>query len=40
MHIDGGICRERCLRPAWNGMFGSGGRAALSVAALLRSDSP
>lgn len=34
MHIVGGLYHEICLRPAWNGLFGSGGRAALTVAAL------
>ena len=34
MHIAGGLYREVCLRPAWNGLFGSGGRAALAVAGL------
>lgn len=34
MHIVGGLYHEICLRPAWNGLFGSGGRAALTIAAL------
>lgn len=34
MHIVGGLYHEICLRPAWNGLFGSGGRAALTVAGL------
>ena len=34
VHIVGGLYQEICLRPAWNGLFGSGGRAALTGAAL------
>ncbi|OUS19518.1 hypothetical protein A9Q95_14710 [Rhodobacterales bacterium 59_46_T64] len=34
MHIAGGLYREICLRPSWNSLFGSGGRAALAVAGL------
>ena len=34
MHIVGGLYHEICLRPAWNCLFGSGGRAALTVASL------
>ncbi|MEM5471943.1 hypothetical protein WNZ14_09430 [Hoeflea sp. AS60] len=38
MLIAGGLYREICLRPAWNGLFGSGGRAALAIVG--QSDSP
>ncbi|WP_165802937.1 MULTISPECIES: carbohydrate kinase family protein [Rhodobacterales] len=34
MHVVGGVYQEVCLRPAWNALFGSGGRAAMSIAAL------
>jgi|TARA_R110002110_G_scaffold358074_4_gene567400 hypothetical protein len=34
MHVVGGVYQEVCLRPAWNALFGSGGRAAISLAAL------
>ena len=34
MHIAGGLYREICLRPAWNGLYGSGGRAAMTVASV------
>lgn len=31
MHVVGGLYNEICLQPAWNGLFGSGGRAALAI---------
>ncbi|MCL6742318.1 PfkB family carbohydrate kinase [Kosakonia sp. R1.Fl] len=31
MHIIGGVYREICLRPHWNYIYGSGGRAALAM---------
>ena len=31
--IVGGVYRERCLRPSWTEIFGSGGRAASAIAA-------
>ncbi len=34
MHIAGGLYQEICLHPAWNALFGSGGRAAQALAAL------
>lgn len=34
LHIVGGAYRERCLRPPWTEVFGSGGRAASAAAAL------
>lgn len=34
MHIAGGLYHEICLHPAWNALFGSGGRAAQALAAL------
>jgi hypothetical protein len=34
MHIAGGLYRELCNVPAWNAVFGSGGRAAAAVSAL------
>lgn len=34
MHIAGGFYREQCCRPAWDAMFGSGGRAAITVCTL------
>lgn len=34
MHIAGGLYRELCHVPAWNAVFGSGGRAAAAVSAL------
>lgn len=34
MHIAGGLYREICVHPAWNALFGSGGRAAHALAAL------
>jgi hypothetical protein len=34
MHVAGGLYREICLHPAWNGLFGSGGRAAQALATL------
>jgi len=34
MHIAGGIYRELCHVPAWNAVFGSGGRAAAAVSVL------
>lgn len=34
MQIAGGFYREQCCRPAWNAMFGSGGRAAIAVCTL------
>jgi len=34
MHIAGGLYRELCQVPAWDAVFGSGGRAAAAVSAL------
>lgn len=34
MHIAGGLYQEICLHPAWNALFGSGGRAAQALASL------
>lgn len=34
MHIAGGLYRELCQVPAWNAVFGSGGRAAAALSAL------
>lgn len=34
MQIAGGLYRELCLVPAWNTMYGSGGRAAAAVSVL------
>lgn len=34
MHIVGGFYREQCCIPAWDAMFGSGGRAATAVSTL------
>jgi len=34
MQIAGGFYREQCCLPAWDAMFGSGGRAAIAVCAL------
>ena len=34
MHIVGGLYHERCCIPAWDAVFGSGGRAAAAVSAL------
>ncbi|MCC4113882.1 carbohydrate kinase family protein [Aromatoleum toluclasticum] len=34
MHIAGGLYRELCHMPAWDAVFGSGGRAAAAVAKL------
>lgn len=34
MQIAGGFYRELCCRPAWDAMFGSGGRASIAVCAL------
>lgn len=36
MHIVGGVYRELCLKPEWDKMLGSGGRAAKAVALLSR----
>ena len=34
MHVVGGLYNEICLQPAWNGLYGSGGRAALAISKL------
>lgn len=34
MQIAGGFYKEQCCRPAWDAMFGSGGRAAMTISAL------
>ena len=34
MHIVGGLYREQCCMPAWDAVFGSGGRAAAAVSTL------
>src|SRR5690606_36544380 len=34
IHIVGGVYREYCVHPRWNEIFGSAGRAALSIATL------
>lgn len=34
LSVVGGIYRERCLRPEWNRVFGSAGRAAQAVSSL------
>lgn len=34
MHIVGGLYRELCCMPAWDAVFGSGGRAAAAISAL------
>lgn len=34
MHIAGGLYRELCYVPAWDAMYGSGGRAAAAVSLL------
>ena len=34
LQVVGGVYRERCMRPAWVEIFGSGGRAASALAAL------
>ncbi len=34
MHIVGGLYREQCCIPAWDAIFGSGGRAAVAVSTL------
>lgn len=34
MHIAGGLYRELCQVPAWNAVFGSGGRAAAAVSVV------
>ena len=34
MLIAGGVYREQCCVPAWDAMFGSGGRAAMAISAL------
>ena len=34
MHIAGGLYHEICLHPAWNALFGSGGRAEKAMAAI------
>ncbi|MBU9837330.1 nucleoside 2-deoxyribosyltransferase [Rahnella sp. L72c] len=34
IHIIGGVYRERCLKPAWDDIYGSGGRAALAIAQM------
>jgi len=34
MHIAGGFYREQCCMPAWDAMFGSGGRAAAAISKL------
>lgn len=34
MHIVGGLYREQCSMPAWDAVFGSGGRAAAAVSTL------
>lgn len=35
MTVVGGIYRERCLHPAWNAVYGSAGRAAQTISALV-----
>ncbi|GFZ66165.1 hypothetical protein PSE10B_26870 [Pseudomonas amygdali pv. eriobotryae] len=30
--IVGGVYRERCMRPAWDDIYGSAGRAATAIA--------
>ncbi|EGY00582.1 nucleoside 2-deoxyribosyltransferase family [Nitrospirillum viridazoti Y2] len=32
--IVGGVYRERCIRPSWDAIYGSGGRAAVAAASL------
>jgi nucleoside 2-deoxyribosyltransferase len=34
IHVVGGVYREYCLRPHWNDVFGSAGRAALAIATM------
>lgn len=34
MHIVGGLYREQCCVPAWDALFGSGGRASAAVSTL------
>lgn len=34
IHVAGGVYRERCVRPRWNEIYGSAGRAALAIAAM------
>lgn len=32
INVIGGVYRERCIKPSWDHVFGSGGRAALAIA--------
>jgi len=34
LHVVGGVYREYCVHPRWNAIFGSAGRAALSIATM------
>ena len=34
INIIGGVYREKCLKPSWNDIFGSGGRAAIAIAQM------
>lgn len=32
LNVIGGIYRERCIKPSWDDVYGSGGRAAIAIA--------
>jgi hypothetical protein len=34
INVIGGVYRERCLKPSWDHVFGSGGRAAIAIATM------
>ncbi|CAM3617283.1 PfkB family carbohydrate kinase [Rahnella victoriana] len=34
INIIGGLYREKCLKPSWDDIFGSGGRAAIAIAQM------
>lgn len=34
INVIGGVYREKCLRPSWDHVFGSGGRAAIAIATM------
>lgn len=34
LNVIGGVYQERCMKPHWNSVYGSGGRAALAIAEM------